>query len=102
MFPIRRFTASALSGLIEELLSVAEENSEKWTRQYLALLSAHPLIEMCHVPGLFGKLAKLSLSKVSVVRNKKKLFQIRIIQLFEGSWQSELLGVSWTESFGYD
>ena len=58
-----------ISKLILDLVEIAEENSEKWIRQYLALLSAHPLMEICYCPGIFGKLAKLSLSKVAVIRN---------------------------------
>lgn len=55
--------------LVLDLMQIADEKGEKWTCQYLAMLSAHPLIEKCHVPEIFSSLAKLSLSKVSVIRN---------------------------------
>ena len=54
--------------LVVELIRIASENNEKWTSQYLALLSAHPMIEICNCPEIFQSLATLSLSKVSIIR----------------------------------
>lgn len=55
--------------LVLDLITFAEGRSEKWTSQYLAMLSAHPMIEMCDIPEIFTVLAKFSLSKVAIIRN---------------------------------
>lgn len=55
--------------LIIDCFSFATENDGFWTRQYLALLSAHPLLELVSCPEVFASLATLTLSKVSTIRN---------------------------------
>lgn len=67
--PDERYDKVKVKDLVLDLMRIADEKSEKWTIQYLAMLSAHPLIEQCHVPELFNLLAKFSLSKVSIIRN---------------------------------
>lgn len=79
-----------MSELIIDLIKVAEENSEKWTSQYLALLAAHPLLEICYCPGIFGKLSKLSLSKVAVIRNiSQNCFKSALFSYMKGIGQKD-------------
>lgn len=67
--PDDRTDPNLIKKLAVDLIIISGERDEKWTSQYLAMLSAHPLIESCYCPEIFASLAKLSLSKVSVIRN---------------------------------
>ena len=81
-------TKPEVKKLILDLVEVAVNSNESWTTQYLALLSAHPLIELVHCPEIFPSLSKLTLSKVKAIRNlsqncfKVALFgHVRLIDL---------------------